>query len=115
LIWLVGLLHGFAVPEPIVQDSAAAKLEEVRGERRGGSQGWDLPDWASGALKVLHKSLPRTKELGKLTTQLLSRDLLSEAERKAEGLERPLRTSWLECISVSTAWIVLLLGAACWL
>jgi ABC-type transport system involved in multi-copper enzyme maturation permease subunit len=76
-----------------------------------GSQG------RSPAQKVvngLHAVLPRPLELGKLTEQFLSKELLSDAERKARGLDEPLQTSWAEALGVSTAFIAVMLGLACW-
>jgi ABC-type transport system involved in multi-copper enzyme maturation permease subunit len=115
VIWLIGFLYGKTFPEPIPADSVSARMEAAREGSSGETQGWGLPSWMADGVKVLHRSLPRTRDLSKLTAQLLNRDLLSEAERRAEGLEGPAQTTWAECVGVSCAWIVLLLGVSSWL
>jgi ABC-type transport system involved in multi-copper enzyme maturation permease subunit len=114
VIWLFGLLYGLTYPDPILPESAAAKIDEAQ-NRSARSEGLELPAWASGTIRTVHKALPRTRDLGKLTSRLLSEDLMSDASRRYEGLGTPLQTSWLECIGISCAWIALLLGLSCWM
>jgi ABC-type transport system involved in multi-copper enzyme maturation permease subunit len=113
VIWLFGLFYGLVYPDPVLPESAAVKIEEAR-NRSPRSEGLDLPAWASGTIKAVHKVLPRTRDLGKLTSRVLSEDLMSDASRRYEGMGAPVQTSWLECLGISCAWIALLLGLSCW-
>jgi ABC-type transport system involved in multi-copper enzyme maturation permease subunit len=113
VLWLVGLLYGLSHPDPILPESVKAHMSEAQGRERD-SKGIDLPPWASKTIDTLYNGLPRTRDLGRLTKQYLSRDLMSEEARKAEGLELPNQPSWGECIGVSMAWIVGLLALSCW-
>ena len=66
-------------------------------------------------LTTLYKALPRTRDMGRLTRQFLSEDLMPEEARRVQGLSTPLATGWGEALGVSTAFIVILLGLSCWL
>jgi ABC-type transport system involved in multi-copper enzyme maturation permease subunit len=115
VLWLVGLLYGLAHPDPRPTDSARAKLEAAQ-QRDSDSDGLALPGWASTSLSALYHGLPRTRDLSRLTTRLLSRDLLSEEERRAEEVVVPEPESrFLLALGSSLIWIVGLLGLACWL
>jgi hypothetical protein len=94
VLFLVGKLHDWVSPA-------------------GGSNP-DVPAWASTTVNVLHTVLPRTRDLGQLTTRLLSGELLSEAEQHQRGLDEPVGSTWNEAVGVSTAFIVVLLGFSCW-
>jgi ABC-type transport system involved in multi-copper enzyme maturation permease subunit len=113
LLWLVGLLYGLVHPDPILPDSVQAKAKEVQGQASDDS-GLQLPRWASGTINTLHRSLPRTRDLGRLTKQFLSRDLMPAEQRREQGLEVPGAPGWGESLGASAAWIAGLLGLACW-
>jgi hypothetical protein len=114
MIWFMGWLYADTFPDQKLPDSAAVKIAEAR--KQSSSDSWGLvPQWAAGTIKAMHKALPRMRDLGKLTTRLISQDLISDAERRYEGVETPLETTWLECLGISSAWIVFLLGVSCWL
>jgi hypothetical protein len=78
------------------------------------AEGSQVPGAAQRVVNGLHAVLPRPGELGKLTERFLSQELLSDAERKVRDLDEPLRTSWAEALGVSTAFIAVMLGLACW-
>ena len=65
-------------------------------------------------VSILHKVMPRTNDLGRLTTQLLGSELLSEAERRQLEADHELSFTWSESIAVCCAYIAVMLGLACW-
>jgi ABC-type transport system involved in multi-copper enzyme maturation permease subunit len=73
-----------------------------------------IPDWVYTTTNVVHFVLPRTKDLDILTTQLLSRQVLTEGDIRRQRLDRPLAVSWGESLTVSGVFIALMLGLACW-
>jgi ABC-type transport system involved in multi-copper enzyme maturation permease subunit len=61
--------------------------------------------------KILNMVTPRTKDLDTLTSNLITRDLLSEGEQRQEGMK--LRsTNWGEVLGVAGAYILAFLGIA---
>ncbi len=63
-------------------------------------------------VNVLYTILPRTSDLGSLTADLVSWDLLSEDERRAYGLRSDETVKWGESVGVSLAFIAVMLGLA---
>lgn len=68
----------------------------------------------TNVINVVHAILPRTNDLGHLTTQLISTELLSEAERKAHNFRDKEFYAWGESLGVSLAFIAVMLTLACW-
>jgi hypothetical protein len=58
--------------------------------------------------------LPRTSDLGNLTSRLVYDQVLTDAERRRARVDLLPQTNWLESVGVSFGWIVLLMGLACW-
>jgi ABC-type transport system involved in multi-copper enzyme maturation permease subunit len=73
-----------------------------------------VPQWVYSTVAAVHYVLPRTKDLDRLTTQLLSRQLLTADERRQEDLDRFTGISWGESLSVSGIFIAVMLSLACW-
>jgi ABC-type transport system involved in multi-copper enzyme maturation permease subunit len=73
-----------------------------------------LPEWAFVTAEAIHGSLPRTSDLGNLTSRLVYDQVLTDAERRRGKLDLLPQTNWLESVGVSFGWIVLLMGLACW-
>jgi ABC-type transport system involved in multi-copper enzyme maturation permease subunit len=66
------------------------------------------------AVDVAHAILPRTDDLGGLSTQLISQELLSSSERTMRGFTQQRPVNWIESVGVSLAFIAVMLGLACW-
>jgi ABC-type transport system involved in multi-copper enzyme maturation permease subunit len=116
LLFGVGFVHGKIHPAPLVAPPVDERLEAARDRRPvGESRGWQLPGWAVRTVDSLHAVLPRTSDLGDLTTQLMSEELLSEAERRAEGFTISPGTTWAESLSVTAGFIAVMLGLSCWI
>jgi hypothetical protein len=64
-------------------------------------------------IKVLHFVTPRTSDLNTLGDLMLAKDFLSEELVKAMRIDRT-SVTWSESISVSVAFIAVMLGAASW-
>jgi ABC-type transport system involved in multi-copper enzyme maturation permease subunit len=73
-----------------------------------------LPDWAYVTTDAVHGTLPRTSDLGNLTSKLVYDQVLTDAERRRGKVDLLPQTNWAESFGVSSGWIVLLLGLACW-
>jgi hypothetical protein len=119
--WLDGIRKAKAAAETQIRDmtGAAPKGEKAKepdagDEDQSAGSSMDVPRWVHTTSDVLHKVLPRTGELNRLTAEWISRGVLSEPEIKAKGLEKGARHAWGETVGVSAAFIALLLGLACW-
>jgi ABC-type transport system involved in multi-copper enzyme maturation permease subunit len=97
LLWLVGLIH--------------TQLGVVRGEPGLANS---VPQWAYNTVDVCHAVLPRTKDLDNLTSVLLSREVMTEAEIRRNKLDRLPSVNWAESVGVSLAFIAVMLGLASW-
>jgi hypothetical protein len=74
-----------------------------------------LPDWLYPTADVLHFVLPHYKDLDALTTKLINRDLVDrDSERIKEINERLRSINWAESLGVTSAFIALMIGLACW-
>lgn len=121
LAWLIffsiGQVHGWlnqpasASEARMRRAQAAQKLEDFPAPPE---QKASRANWLKPSVDVLHKVTPRTSDLGALTTQFLSTELLSQAERRQLEIERDLSFSWGESIGVNCAYIAVMLALACW-
>lgn len=69
--------------------------------------------WVYPTVDTLHFVLPRTRDLSSLTAELLARDaLLNENPHLRE--DRPSAFNWAESLTVSGAFIAVMLGLSCW-
>jgi ABC-type transport system involved in multi-copper enzyme maturation permease subunit len=73
------------------------------------------PGWVVTTVDVLHAVLPRMDDLNQLRSELIARDAFDESspEFKRQS-SRFSHWRWLEGIGVSLAFIVVMLGLACW-
>ena len=76
--------------------------------------GQEIPGWANTTVDTIHDVLPRTKDLDLLTTKLLSHEVLTESEIRRQKLDRLPDVTWGESLSVSGAFIAVMLGLASW-
>ncbi len=65
-------------------------------------------------VSVVHAVTPRTYELDARLGRVIAEGVLTERELKDNGYGKPPRTSWLEMVGVSLAFIAACLGLACW-
>jgi ABC-type transport system involved in multi-copper enzyme maturation permease subunit len=74
-----------------------------------------LPEWVYTTADVVHFVTPRVKDLDVLSSKLIADDALPSysAERKLAE-KRYANFSWTEAILVTSVYIVILLGIACW-
>jgi ABC-type transport system involved in multi-copper enzyme maturation permease subunit len=71
-------------------------------------------DWAYPVIDTLHAVLPRTTDLDLLMRQVLARELLDDAQAQRVQASALPSITWVESLSVSLAFIVVLLGLASW-
>jgi ABC-type transport system involved in multi-copper enzyme maturation permease subunit len=124
VLWLVGFLQTQldnlrrqeAQEKEVAQQHEPMPKEgppqEEAEERRGPR--WQIPQWVYATVNAVHYVLPRTKDLDRLTTKLLSQQLLTEDERRQENLDHITGISWGESLTVSGVFIAVMLGLACW-
>jgi ABC-type transport system involved in multi-copper enzyme maturation permease subunit len=103
--------HGVAEPAPPHKE--AEEKSGARG-RPGGQQ--ELPgrsdNWFFRTVQKVHFVLPRTKDLDHLMSLVLIRDLLTANQVKAQKLDNT-RVSWGESLTVSGAFVAIVLGLSC--
>jgi hypothetical protein len=68
-----------------------------------------VPQGVLKTFEILNRLTPRTKDLDKLTTRLITADLLSPMEQQ-QGQIAMDGVKWGEVLLVAGAWLVLLLG-----
>lgn len=104
--WFVLFLVGFLFQ--IVEE------QRVMEERQNVTAGERFSEGTFAAVvRGAHFVVPRTKDLDILTSQLLIRDLLTSNQIKSQKLETA-RVDWGESLTVSFAYIAVLLGLSCW-
>jgi ABC-type transport system involved in multi-copper enzyme maturation permease subunit len=74
----------------------------------------EVPVWAEWTVDGLNNTLPRYKDLDKLTTKLLSNSTLTVGEVRQNAVDRLEYPSWGSTIGVSLAFIVLMLLLSYW-
>lgn len=118
LFWLVGFVHGILnapdSPSEARMRRAQAMGKKIEDEPAAPKVGAGNLEWVKTTVGVLHRVVPRTSDLGRLTTQFLSTELLSQAERQQLEIARDLSFTWTESIGVCCAYIMVMLGLACW-
>ena len=117
VFWLVGTVHS-ALNEPDSPSEArmrrAQALGKIEDEPMPAKVAPSNIGWLKTTVMVLQRVMPRTSDLGRLTTQFLSTELLSEEERHQLEITRDLTFTWTESLGVCCAYIVVMLGLACW-
>jgi ABC-type transport system involved in multi-copper enzyme maturation permease subunit len=117
VVWAVLFGVGFAY-NTLHPPSGPSGIEALLAEEgTGAARREEAPDTAGllvRAVDVVHAVLPRTGDLGALSTQLISQELLSPAERSMFGFEQAARVNWVESVGVSAGFIAVMLGLSCW-
>jgi ABC-type transport system involved in multi-copper enzyme maturation permease subunit len=107
VVWLflfvVGMVHQFLDSQRQFEKQTDAGLTEPISDK-----------WWAKAIDGVHFVLPRANDLDVLTTQFISRSLLTEAERKSRGINDAITLSWAESLTVSILFVAVLLGLSCW-
>jgi hypothetical protein len=121
LVW--GIFYGNGVAHGFVEDyrRAEEKLKEDIAKARGTESSdaelppqMQAPQWLLLTSDVFHSILPRTGDIDDLNSKLIAEGVLSPAELKRKGLADLKYPSWPVVIGVSTAFIAIMLGLACW-
>jgi ABC-type transport system involved in multi-copper enzyme maturation permease subunit len=113
LLFALGWAHGFLnTPIPIRATSPSTASDDQGGDTLADSS--PAMRQVGNVVYVLHAILPRTGDLGDLNADLVSRGLLSDDERRQNGLDRLSKYNWAESLGVSFAFIVVMLGLASW-
>jgi len=73
----------------------------------------DIPSWVFTTADVVHFILPRTSDLSVLNAHLVG-SVLTDNESREKGFYALPDVSWPESITVSLAFIAVMLGLACW-
>lgn len=92
-LWLVGTLH--------------AAIDQTRA-----APTWE--PWVYPVVDTLHAILPRTTDLNVLMEKVISHDLLDSWELRNRGKAPTPAITWRESLTVSFAFVGVLLGAASW-
>ncbi len=107
VVWLflfvVGMVHQFLDTQRQFEKQTDAGLTEPISDK-----------WWAKAIDGVHFVLPRANDLDVLTTQFISRSLLTEAERKSRGINDAITLGWGESLTVSLVFVAVLLGLSCW-
>jgi ABC-type transport system involved in multi-copper enzyme maturation permease subunit len=107
-------------PAVEVHADGAEKQPPGKDEKPGGGnrpgRRQELPfssdNWFFNAVRKVHFVLPRTKDLDHLMSRVLIRDLLTANQVKSQKLDQT-RISWGESLTVSGAFVAIMLGLAC--
>ena len=97
---------------------AVADQDKNRGDnpRRRNPDDQELPfrsdNWFFKSVNAVHYVLPRAKDLDHLMSRLLIRDVLTANQIKEQKIDDT-RISWGESLTVSGAFVALVLGLAC--
>jgi hypothetical protein len=112
-LWLVGTVQAGleALQRQEARDRETAVQEGPAPEK---PLPFTIPPWVYTTVNTVHFVLPRTQDLDRLTTRLLSEELLTDDEIRQLDLDHALSISWGESLSVSVIFITLALGLACW-
>lgn len=139
-VWLIGTIHNTVTVLANLEvqrerPAASSKLDDKAGDEKKGKKEADkgkeegkegendsstqrdematprVPPALVKTFDILNAMTPRTKDLDTLTTQLISRDLLSPAEQKQAGLKLK-DLNWGEVLGIAGAYIALFLGLA---
>jgi len=115
LVWLVlfavGVAHAsWASPAPVEDDNFPGLQQPKRSPLVDDKS----MEGVKNLIKALHFALPRTDDLGRLTTRLLSHELLTVEERRERRFKAEEPFSWGESLAVSGIFVALMLGLACW-
>jgi ABC-type transport system involved in multi-copper enzyme maturation permease subunit len=124
VIWLLGTIHNTLTVfdnlevqnRPRMQKKAdETKKDEKKPDADDEERSSDGPPKPSKTLvrvfDTINAVTPRTKDLDTLTSNLISRDLLSEGEQRQAGLKLK-QMDWGEVLGVAGAYIALFLGLA---
>jgi ABC-type transport system involved in multi-copper enzyme maturation permease subunit len=112
-LWLVGFLQSSleALQRQDAKDQEVV-VQEGPGQERPFR--FAIPGWVYTTVSTVHYVLPRAKDLDRLTTRLLSQELLTADEIRQLDLDHALSISWGESLTVSGIFIAAMLGLACW-
>lgn len=125
IVWGLSFGFGFFYDKVKQAERAVAELSErLKDVRKNPDQDPDdmpenlrsareFADWAKVLAKTGHAILPRTYDLDDQMIHMIADGLLTEAELKKKGLDRPLPSA-AATFGASTAFIILMLGLACW-
>lgn len=118
VVWLIGTVHGTLTvldnlevqrPGAVKKADPAKPADDSEAEERSDSP--KPPRALVQTFDIMNRVTPRTKDLDTLTTSLIARDLLSEAEQRQAGLKLQ-NLNWAEVLGVAGAYIAVLLGLA---
>jgi ABC-type transport system involved in multi-copper enzyme maturation permease subunit len=73
-----------------------------------------VPRWVDSALGGIEYVLPRFRDLDRLMRKFLAQQLLTKEELRQRDLNREESISWTESLTVTSIFIALMLGLACW-
>ena len=112
-LWLVGFLQT-SLEALRRQEARDQTLFVQDGSAQPSGLRFAIPSWVYTTVDTVHYVLPRAKDLDRLTTRLLSRELLTDDEIRQLDLDHALRITWGESLTVSAIFITIVLGLACW-
>jgi ABC-type transport system involved in multi-copper enzyme maturation permease subunit len=132
ILYAVSVLFGVLTRSPIVPIIATLGVwlllwgfgwayQDLTLARKGGHPallpfGWvnEAPNSVKTAVDVGYAVLPRTKDIDVLMTKIIAGSLMNEADYKHEDFDKLPEPNWAVSLSVTLAFIAVMLGLACW-
>ena len=121
-----GVVHGMVEDYRLAQERISKEIAKAKGKdsKSKDDKSKDneelvppemrVPSWLLITSDVFHAVLPRTGDIDDLNSKLIAEGVLSPPELKRKNLVDLKYPSWVEVIGVSSVFISIMLGLACW-
>ncbi len=73
-----------------------------------------IPRWVFTPVEAVHAVTPRTYQLDARLGRVIAEGVLTPYQLQKHGYDKPPRENWAEMVGVSSAFIAVMLGLACW-
>jgi ABC-type transport system involved in multi-copper enzyme maturation permease subunit len=114
LLFLVGMVDSILNPrQPEIQTAMEQGPPAATAQSGGPAETDPALKGVANIVHVVHTILPRTDELGQLTSYLIRHELISGQEGQSVLVWKDWHR-WVETLGVSLAFIAVMLGLACW-
>jgi ABC-type transport system involved in multi-copper enzyme maturation permease subunit len=113
LFWVVGKAHDGVENLRAAEAEMRQKMPTAPVDPAGPMWGF-VPRWLFTPITAVHAVTPRTYELDARLGRVIAEGVLTPYQLQKQGYDQPPRESWGEMVGVSAAFIVLMLGLACW-
>ncbi|MBX9584251.1 MAG: ABC transporter permease [Gemmataceae bacterium] len=113
LFWVVGKANDGVQNLKAVEADMRAKMPTAPVDPDGPMWGF-VPRWLFAPITAVHAVTPRTYELDSRLGRVIAEGVLTPYQLGKQGYDKPPREDWAEMLGVSAAFVVLMLGLACW-